>query len=267
MDGAPVGHDEARIAPVAFQDLVQEPVVLAGIDSVDLVVGAHDRAGATLLDPDLESEEVRLSRRRRIDPGVEHDAVGLLIVEGEVLDRRNDVTALRPGDHCPRHEAGDQRVFGKILENAPAARIPDEVRRAAEQDVESPAPGLGADRSALAPREREVPAGGQRQVGGHRRRRVARPYVPRVGDAELGVGFLQGRNSEPGDPGNVARRADRAFRLGLPAPGRAETAVDERQLLRLGHPFESGLGARGRFATLLAARRGHGRRCEKGEPA
>ena len=43
----------------------------------------------------------------------------------------------------------------------------------------------------------EVPAGGQRQVGRHRRRRVARPDVPRIGDAELGVGFLQGRNAEP----------------------------------------------------------------------
>ena len=82
VDGAPVGHDEARIAPVALQDLVQEPVVLAGIDPVDLVVGAHDRARSALLDADLESQKIRLPRRRRIDPDVEHDAVGLLVVEG-----------------------------------------------------------------------------------------------------------------------------------------------------------------------------------------
>ena len=62
---APVRHHVARIAPVVLQHLVEQPVVLAGIDAVDAVVGAHHRAGMAGLDGDLEGQQVRFARRGR----------------------------------------------------------------------------------------------------------------------------------------------------------------------------------------------------------
>ena len=67
---APVAHHIAAQAEVALKHAVQEPVVLAGKVAIDLVVGAHDRARIAALDRELESEQVRHSRSRRIDPRI-----------------------------------------------------------------------------------------------------------------------------------------------------------------------------------------------------
>ena len=56
MNRAPVGHHEAGITPIALEHLVKQPVVLAGIGSVHLIVGAHHAARMPALDGDLEGE-------------------------------------------------------------------------------------------------------------------------------------------------------------------------------------------------------------------
>ena len=43
VDAVPVGHDEAVEAPLVAQDLGEEPSVLRGVFTGDLVVRAHDR--------------------------------------------------------------------------------------------------------------------------------------------------------------------------------------------------------------------------------
>ena len=114
----------------------------------------------------------------------------------------------------------------------------------------------------------EIPAGRQREVGGHRRRRVARPYVPRVGDAELGVGLLQGGNAEPRDAGDEARRADRALGFGLAAPGRARGRRGRATASPAVSSVSRAVSARDDELPLSSPHgRGGGRRREKSEPA
>ena len=128
-----------------------------------------------------------------------------------------------PSIAAPAMRPVSRRVFGEILEIAAAARVADQIRRAAEQDVEAPGPGLGPDRFALPPRQRQVPGRSQREIGRHGRRRVAVPDVSWIGDAELGIGLLQRGDAEPRNPGDVARRPDRALRFRLPPHGAART--------------------------------------------
>ena len=183
-----------------------------------------------------------------------------------MLDRRNDVMALRSGDRRARHEAGDQRVLGEILENSPAARVADQVRRPAEQDVEAPGPGLGADRRALPPRERQIPGGSQREIGRHGRRGVARPDVPRVRDAELGVGLLQRRNAEPRDSGDVAGRPDRSLRASAVRP---MARRGSRRARETASPIASSAAARlgACRSSPVARRRTRRRRPKRGKNA
>ena len=60
-------------------------------------------------------------------------------------------------DRGPGHQPRQQRVLGKIFEVAAAARVANEIGRAAEQDVEAFGSRLGRDRLALPPRKRQVP--------------------------------------------------------------------------------------------------------------
>ena len=269
MDGAPVGQDKAAVSPVGLEHVGQEPRIFAGVGSVDLIVGAHDGAGLSALDRDLEGKKIGLAGRRAVDPDVEPAAVGLPVVEREVLDGRQDAAVgLHAVDHRAGHQPGQQRILGKIFEVPPAARIANEVRVAAEQHVEPLGPRVRPDRFALAARQLEVPGRRQRQIGGHRRRRVAAPDVAWIGDAERTVGLLQGGNAESGDPRHVTGRAERALGLRAAFPRRAEIAMDERQLLALSHRLERLPGTRVRRRRGISARRrGQGRRREEQDGA
>ena len=181
---------------------------------------------------------------------------------------RTPPSALHAVDHGAGHQSGQQRILGKIFEVPPAARIANEVRRAAEQHVEAPRPRVRPDRFALAARQRQVPGRRQSQIGGHRRRRVATPDFAGIGDAEGTVGLLQGGNAESGNPRHVAGRPERAFGLRAAFPRRAEIAMDERKLLALRHRFERLPGARLRRPRGVAAgRRGKGRRRQEKDGA
>jgi len=78
VGAGPVGDDEAFVAPVFFQDLVEEVVVFAGVVAVDLVVGAHDGGGLRDGDGDLEGEQVALTHGTLVEQNVEDVAAGLL---------------------------------------------------------------------------------------------------------------------------------------------------------------------------------------------
>ena len=66
LDGAvhraPVRHYITAKAKVAFQDLVEKPIILAGKVAVDLVVRAHDRTWIAAFDGKLESQQIRHAR-------------------------------------------------------------------------------------------------------------------------------------------------------------------------------------------------------------
>ena len=59
---APVGHDKTIESPLLLQDTVQQVVVLAGIDAVDPVVGAHNCPGLAFFDGRLEGRQIDLSQ-------------------------------------------------------------------------------------------------------------------------------------------------------------------------------------------------------------
>src|SRR5207248_4822615 len=64
---AVVREDVAPEPPVALEDLLEQVVVLAGIEAVDEVVGAHDGADVRLLDGRLEVRQVDLTEGPLLD--------------------------------------------------------------------------------------------------------------------------------------------------------------------------------------------------------
>ena len=100
----PVGHDQTAEAPVAFEGLVEQPWVLAGVDAAETVVRAHHGPDATLLYRGFEGGQVDLVQGARIDLGADRHALGLLVVGGEVLDCGHHALALHAVD------VGDRRA-------------------------------------------------------------------------------------------------------------------------------------------------------------
>ena len=135
---APIGHDPALEAPLGLQDVVEEMRVLAGVDAVHLVVGAHHAADARLLHGDLEGQQVDLAHRPFIDAHVDPVAIGLLGIRHEVLDGRNDTLGLDPAN-LRRHQAARQdRILAEVLEVASVPGVPFHVGAAGKQHVEAP---------------------------------------------------------------------------------------------------------------------------------
>ena len=106
---------------------------------------------------------------------------------------------------APAMSAGEQRILGEIFEIAAAARVANEICRAAKKDIETFRARFGADCLALKPREAHVPCRGEGEIGRHRGRCIAGADIARVGDAKLCVRLLQRWNAEARYPGHVAR--------------------------------------------------------------
>ena len=119
---------------------------------------------------------------------------------------------LDPADGRPGKHARQKRIFAKIFEIAPIARIARQIDTTCEQDIEPLAPGFLPDHRAPVMGKGHVERGGERKAGGQCGRAIARADIERIGDAKTGIGFLQRRNAQPFDAGHVARRAERARR-------------------------------------------------------
>ena len=165
MHRAPIRQDETFVAPIALQNLVQQIIVLAGIDIVDTIIGAHHRAGVAALDGDLEGEQVAFAHRGVREVGAHRHAAGFLVVQGEMLDRRDDVEVLGAANGFARHGAGEQRIFAEIFEGAPAARFARQVDAAGKHDVEAFVARLRADHRSARISKAVVPGGGGQQRG------------------------------------------------------------------------------------------------------
>ncbi len=158
MDRAPVGHGPAAPAPVLPQHAGQQGTVLAGVDAVDAVVGAHHRARIALAEGDLEGQQIGLARGRVADVGAQDLAAGLLVVQHKVLGGGDHVLALDAADGGGVQRSGQQRVLAEVFEVAAVPGVPGQVGSAGEQDVEALLTRLLADHGA-AP-ERQVGAEG-----------------------------------------------------------------------------------------------------------
>jgi hypothetical protein len=86
VHGAPVGDDEAPVAPFGLEDVRQEPTVLGTVGPVELVVGAHHDGGVGFHDRGLEGGQVKFPESPLVHLRIDEVAVGLLVVGGEVLE-------------------------------------------------------------------------------------------------------------------------------------------------------------------------------------
>ncbi len=177
-DRAPVGEDSAVEAPLVPQHLGQQPVVLAGVHAVDLVVGAHHRPRPGLGHHPPERAQVHLTERPLVDVGADPQPVGLLVVDREVLERRAHVPALQAVNPGGRQHAGEQRVLGEVLEVPAAERAALEVDARSEQDRDIHRAALVAERLAHPSQQVRVPGRGardrRREAGGRLARAACR---------------------------------------------------------------------------------------------
>ncbi len=275
MRGAPVGHHEARIAPVLLEYLVEQEVVLAGPVAIDLVVRAHHRSGTAARDRQLEGEQIGFAHGAFPDARVDGGARGLLVIQRVVFDRGQHVLALDAAYGLADECAGQQGILAGVLEVAAVARIALQVDTAGQHHIEAFVPGLAADHRATGECDLRVPTGRGREARGQRRGDIAGPHIDRVGYAQAGVALLLPRDIQPWDSRHVAGRADRAGRhrpvMGL--IGLGEYAVDQLEFFRLGQlPDQRARTRVGRLTGIAPGSCGRGQgagagrdtRCEDG---
>ena len=141
--------------------------------------------GCGALDRDLERQQIGLAVRGRIDDRIEPMAVGLVAVEREVLERRDDALALDAIDGLGAEDRGVVRIFGLILEVSAVAHVAGEIDAAGQHHVEALEPRLAGD--GRAPVAGELGIEARADDDGRRERRgalVVRP-VAGVRDAML----------------------------------------------------------------------------------
>ena len=104
MHRAPVGDDQPFEAPLVFEDVDQQLVVLGTVGPVELVVGAHHRPGLSFLHRGLEGGQVDLPQGALVHLGIDGEPLELLVV-GRVVFRGPNPFALhaanKAGCHLP----------------------------------------------------------------------------------------------------------------------------------------------------------------------
>jgi hypothetical protein len=187
-------------------------VVAADWVAVDFVVATHDRAGLRALDRDLEREQVGLAVRGGVDDRVQPVAIGLVVVERIVLERRDDALALDAVDGLGAEDSAEQRIFGVVLEVPAVPHVALKVNAAAQQHVESSHPRLTPEHGAPLARQRRIEA----RANDDRRRQcrgslVVGP-VAGVRDTEAGIGRLHSWHPQTRHAGRIARAHGNALR-------------------------------------------------------
>jgi len=186
MSPAPVGKHEALKAECLLQHVGQQVAVLAGPIGVDLVVGAHDRAGARILDADLEGQQVAFAHGALVENHVADVAARFLVVKRVVLDIPDDALGLQGLHLLPDEPAGQDRILAFVLEETAVARLSREVDAAAERHVESLVAQLAADECAVFVGQLGVPTGGFGNRGGQRGGVAAARRASRDSDSRVG---------------------------------------------------------------------------------
>jgi hypothetical protein len=157
----------------------------------------------------LERGQVDLPQRALVDVGADPQPVGLLVVGGEVLDRRADVLGLDALHQGGAEPAGQVRVLAQVLEVAAAQRRPLDVDPRPEHHRDVLRPCLDPDRRADLADQVDVPGRAQRRRGGEAGRGQAAgdPDVVALGRLHAqpvrAVGQPDRLDAEPVDGGGV----------------------------------------------------------------
>ncbi len=199
---APVGDNQAFIAPFAQQDVPQQFRVLRGISSVEVVVRSHDRPGFAFPEGDFEILQIQLPQRPHAHARVVAEPVDFLVVGRKVLDRCAHALALDAAHIGRRHFARQHGILREILEIAAAEGVAVQVLAGSQQHVHPVFAHLIADGRAHFLYQCGVPGGRQERADGEGRAVIGAVLtLAVVGDAQAGrsVGKYHGRNAQAGD--------------------------------------------------------------------
>ncbi len=137
LSAVPVGHHHTREAPFVAQNLCHKVAAFACHRAVHLIIRSHDSPGLGFLDGNLERLEVNLAERARSSDDIVARAVGLLVVECEMLQRCPHAVALHTVYHGSADFSCKQRVFRVVLEVTSVERIAVDVGCRSKQHVHS----------------------------------------------------------------------------------------------------------------------------------
>lgn len=168
MHAAPIGHHVTGVFPFLLEHLVEQVIVLATVDTVDLVVRTHHRGRVADLQRNLEGQQVRFVHRLLADLRAMKVAPRFHVVECEVLHRGKHMFALHAANRFADHGAGQQRIFTRVFEIAPITRVALQIDAAGEQHVEALLPGFAAHGLAAGIRQLPIPARCGRRSRRHR---------------------------------------------------------------------------------------------------
>jgi hypothetical protein len=192
----PVGHDHPAETPLSPKRLVEQPRMLAGVDAVDPVVGAHDSPYPALLYRGLERRQIDLVQGAAIQLRADIHAIRLLVVHGEVLDRGHHPLILHPSDIRDRHARGEFGILAKIFEVATTERRARDVDRRSQYHVLPMPLGLAGDGRTDPLDQRGIKGCGQ-QGAGRERGRGPKPNPHRA------IGHAQSRDMQTRHPDRV----------------------------------------------------------------
>ena len=195
MCAAPVGDYNTVELPVAFEDVVEQILVVAALLTFVLVVSAHNRPSLSFGNGSMEGGKVDFVERTVVDNDVDVSAPAFLVVQCIMLNASSHAVGLHGfyvRNHHARSEVG---VFAEIFEVASVERRAVDVATGSEQDVFVAIARLFADSAAVEVRHLLVPSGSQASKSGQSRAGVvgpsgAAPLIPNhfLSDAVRPVG-------------------------------------------------------------------------------
>ena len=167
---APIGHDEALKPPLPLEDVVEKVVVFAAELAAELVVCAHDRPGAALLDGRPKRRQVDLPQRALVHLDIDGAPLRLLIVSREMLHAGGDAMRLHCADVAHDHSRSEERILSQEFGSSAVERRALDVHAGPEHDVLAPLAGLLPDHIAIDARRLGIPGRGNadqhRHAGG-----------------------------------------------------------------------------------------------------
>mmetsp|Transcript_95583 Transcript_95583/g.247513 ORF Transcript_95583/g.247513 Transcript_95583/m.247513 type:complete len:430 (-) Transcript_95583:1425-2714(-) len=129
MRGPPITNDQAVEVQVMAQELTKQPRILTRVDSIDLVVGAHDGCGASV-DGGLKNRHVNLVLSPVVHGHAHRHPEDLLVVIEPVLHARHDALGLDG-----LHKGLDKRAPEKWILAGDRLEPPPSKARAHDLDI------------------------------------------------------------------------------------------------------------------------------------
>ena len=132
---SPVRYGHSLETPFATKYFIEKMCVFRAVISVDLVICRHHAHCAAFLDCRLEWLEIYLTHRTFVSDDIDASTVGLLVVEGEMLQADSRSFILCALGVFYREAGGQYRVFTEILICTSSDREPLDVDGRSEDDV------------------------------------------------------------------------------------------------------------------------------------